>query len=144
VWGAVIPPQQLFELGGSGVLPGYTYKEFAGDRAALLRTSAFYSFPVWRSPHRLWRTLVIPGVGPGLAAGFQGGWTTLSTDAAQVAVAQLGAGWSAIPVSRATGGFRATLGLGVTLFSGAAHFGFARPVDHQAGWRFVGGLGRSL
>jgi len=144
VWGAVIPPQQLFELGGSGVLPGYTYKEFAGDRAALLRTSAFYSFPVWRSPHRLWRTLFIPGVGPGLAAGFQGGWTTLSTDAAQVAVAQLGAGWSAIPVSRATGGFRATLGLGVTLFSGAAHFGFARPVDHQAGWRFVGGLGRSL
>jgi len=144
VWGAFIPPQQLFELGGSGVLPGYAYKEFAGDRAALLRTHAFYSFPLWRSPHRLWRTLFIPGVGPGLAAGLQGGWTALSTDAARVAVAQLGAGWSAIPVSRATGGFRATLGLGVTLFSGAAHVGFARPVDHQARWRLVGGLGRSF
>jgi hypothetical protein len=143
VWGAVIPPQQLFELGGSGVLPGYTYKEFAGDRAALLRTSAFYAFPVWRSPHRLWRTLFIPGVGPGVAGGLQGGWTALSTDAARAAVGQLGAG-SAIPISRATGGFRATLGLGVTLFSGAAHLGFARPVDHQAGWRFVGGLGRSF
>jgi len=144
VWGAVIPPQQLFELGGRGVLPGYAYKEFSGDRAALLRTSAFYFFPVWRSPYRLWRTLFIPGVGPGLAAGLQGGWTALSTDAARVAVAQLGAGGSAIPVSRTTGGFRATLGLGVTLFSGAVHLGFARPVDHQAGWRFVGGIGRSF
>lgn len=143
VWGSVIPPQQLFELGGSGVLPGYGYKEFAGDRVALVRTNAFYAFPVWRSPHRLWRTLFMPGVGPGLAAGLQGGWTALSTDAARIAVTQLGEG-SAIPVSRATGGFRATLGLGVTLFSGAAHFGFARPIDHQARWRFVGGLGRTF
>ena len=144
VWGAAIPPQQLFELGGSGVLPGYGYKEFAGDRAALLRTSAFYSFPVWRSPHRLWRTLFIPGFGPGLAAGLQGGWTALSSNAARVAVAQLGTGSGGIPVSRATGGFRATLGLGVTLFSGSAHFGFARPLDHQARWQFVGGLGQSF
>jgi hypothetical protein len=143
VWGSTIPPQQLFELGGGELLPGYTYKEFAGDRAALVRTSAFYSFPVWRSPHRLWRTLFIPGLGPGLTVGLQGGWTTLSTDAARAAVGQLDAG-SATPISRATGGFRATLGLGVTLFSGAAHFGFARPIDHQAGWRFVGGLGRSF
>jgi hypothetical protein len=144
VWGAVIPPQQLFELGGSGVLPGYAYKEFAGDRAALLRSEALYSFPVWRSPRRLWRTLFIPGVSPGLAAGLQGGWTAISTDAARVAVDQLGAGFSATPVSRATGGFRATLGLGVTFFSGALHVGFARPVDHSAPWRLVGGLGRGF
>jgi hypothetical protein len=143
VWGAVIPPQQLFELGGSGVLPGYEYKEFAGDRVALVRANTFYSFPVWRAPRRLWRTLFIPGLGPGLAAGLQGGWTTLSTDAARLAVTQLGDG-SPIPVSRATGGFRATLGLGVTLFSGALHLGFARPIDHQAAWRFAGGLGRTF
>jgi hypothetical protein len=143
VWGDVIPPQQLFELGGSGVLPGYEYKEFAGDRVALVRANTFYSFPVWRSPRRLWRTLFIPGLGPGLAAGLQGGWTRLSTDAARLAVTQLGNG-NPIPVSRATGGFRATLGLGVTLFSGAVHFGFARPIDHQASWRFVGGLGRTF
>jgi hypothetical protein len=60
-----------------------------------------------------------------------------------LAVTQLGDG-SPIPVSRATGGFRATLGLGVTLFSGALHLGFARPIDHQAAWRFAGGLGRSF
>jgi hypothetical protein len=143
VWGSVIPPQQLFELGGGEILPGYLYKEFAGDRVALVRTNAFYSFPVWRSPHRLWRTLFIPGLGPGVAAGLQGGWTALTTDAARSAVQQLGEG-SAIPISRETDGFRATLGLGVTLFSGALHFGFARPVDHQAPWRFVGGLGRKF
>jgi len=143
VRGSVIPPQQLFELGGGELLPGYSYKEFAGDHVALVRTSAFYFFPAWRSPHRLWRTLFIPGVGPGLAVGLQGGWTELSTDAARVAVGRLDPG-SAILISRATGGFRATLGLGLTLFSGAAHFGFARPIDHQAGWRFVGGLGRGF
>jgi hypothetical protein len=143
VWGSVIPPQQLFEMGGGEILPGYQYKEFAGDHAALVRTSAFYSFPVWRSPIRLWRTLFIPGAGPGFAVGFQGGWSALSTNAARVAVGELGPG-SAAPISRATGGFRATLGLGLTLLSGAAHLGFARPIDHQAGWRFVGGLGRAF
>jgi hypothetical protein len=144
VWGAVIPPQQLFEMGGSGVLPGYAYKEFAGDRAALVRTDASYSFPIWRSPHRLWRTLFIPGVGPGLAARLQGGWTELLSNASRVAVTELGAGWSTSPVSRATGGFRATLGLGLTLFSGTLHLGVARPVDHGAPWRLVGGLGRNF
>jgi len=80
----------------------------------------------------------------GLVAGLQGGWTTLATDAAHIAVTQLGTDAAGNPLSRATGGFRATLGLGATLFSGAVHFGFARPIDHQARWRFVGGLGRSF
>ena len=34
------PPQQLFELGGDESLPGYDYKEFVGDRAALFRVFA--------------------------------------------------------------------------------------------------------
>jgi hypothetical protein len=144
VWGAVIPPQQLLEMGGSGVLSGYAYKEFAGDRAALVRGDASYSFPIWRRPHRLWRTLFIPGVGPGLAARFQGGWTELLSNAARVAVTELGAGWSTTPVSRPTGGFRATFGFGMTLFSGSLHLGIARPVDRRAPWRLVGGLGRSF
>src|SRR5687767_7503085 len=41
-----IPPQKLFELGGSGTLPGYDYKEFAGDRAVLLRSQATFAFPL--------------------------------------------------------------------------------------------------
>ena len=144
VWGAAIPPQQLFEMGGSGVLPGYAYKQFAGDRAALLRSDASYSFPIWRSPRRFWRSFFIPGLGPGLAARLQGGWTELLSNASRVAVTELGAGWSAVPVSVPTGGFRATFGLGVTLFSGSLHLGIARPVDHQAPWRLVGGLGRNF
>jgi hypothetical protein len=49
-----------------------------------------------------------------------------------------------VPVSRPTGGFRATFGFGMTLFSGSLHLGIARPVDHRAPWRLVGGLGRNF
>lgn len=144
VWGNVIPPQQLFEVGGSGTLPGYDYKEFAGDRAVLLRSQVSYAFPLWRMPHRLWRTLFVPGVAPGIAAGLQGGWTSLSTDAARTAVTALGPAGSTTPVSRPTDGFRATFGFGLTFFSGSAHVGIARPVDHKAPWRLVGGLGHNF
>jgi len=144
VYGAVIPPQKLFEVGGSGTLPGYDYKEFAGDRAALIRSQITYAFPLWRRPHRLWRTLFIPGFAPGIAAGLQGGWTSISTDAARTAVTALGAAWSPTPVSRATDGFRATAGIGLTFFSGSAHIGVARPIDHKAPWRFVWGLGHNF
>jgi hypothetical protein len=144
VWGVVIPPQQLFEVGGSGTLPGYDYKEFAGDRALLLRSQLSYTFPLWRVPHRLWRTLYIPGIAPGIAAGLQGGLTSISTDAARTAVTALGAASSATPISRETDGFRATFGFGLTFFSGSAHVGIARPVDHKAPWRWVGGLGHNF
>ena len=144
VFGSVIPPQKLFEVGGSGTLPGYEYKEFAGDQAALVRAQASYAFPFWRMPHRLWRTLFVPGVAPGIAAGLQGGWTSISTDAARAAVDSLGAAWSATPVSRATDGFRATFGAGLTFFSGTLHVGAARPIDHKAPWRFVWGLGHNF
>ena len=144
VWGEAIPPQQLFEVGGSGTLSGYDYKEFAGDRAALLRGDVSYAFPIWRMPHRLWRTLFVPGIGPGIAAGLQGGWTSLTTDAARASVNALGASWSTTPVSRPTDGFRATFAIGLTFFSEAAHIGVARPVDHKAPWRFVGGLGHTF
>ncbi len=144
VWGAVIPPQQLFEVGGSGTLSGYDYKEFAGDRAALLRGNISYAFPIWRMPHRLWRTLFVPGLGPGVVAGLQGGWTSITNDAARASVAALGAPWSSNPVSRATDGFRATFAFGLTFFSEAAHIGLARPVDHGAPWRLVGGLGHTF
>ncbi|MEO7823416.1 MAG: hypothetical protein ABIS15_07405 [Gemmatimonadaceae bacterium] len=139
-----IPPQKLFELGGSGTLPGYDYKEFAGDRAVLLRSQATFAFPLWRTPHRLWRTLFVPGLAPGLAAGIQGGWTKLTNEAARSAVTALGAGFSTLPVSRETDGFRATAGVGVTFFAGGVHFGFARPIDHKAPWKFVWGLGHTF
>ena len=135
------PPQTLFELGGYETLPGYDYKVFAGDRAALFRTFASFRFPIWRTPVRIIRNLYIPGIGPGIGASAQGGWTEISSSAAQRSVDALGAGWSTDPVSEATGGMRASVGAGITLFSDLVHIGFARPVDHSARWRFVAGFG---
>jgi hypothetical protein len=131
----------LFELGGYETLPGYDYKVFAGDRAALFRTFASFRFPIWRAPVRIFRNLYIPGIGPGVGASAQGGWTEISSAAAQRSVDALGAGWSTEPVSTATGGMRATVGAGITLFSDLVHIGFARPVDRSARWRFVAGFG---
>ena len=144
VAGTVIPPQTLFELGGSTGLPGYEYKEFAGDRAALFRGYASYTLPVWRAPRRVWRNLYLPGLAPGFATGIQGGWTEISSDAARLAVSGLGASWNSTPISRATGGIRATAGFGLTLFSGIAHVGVARPIDHPAPWKVVAGFGPSF
>jgi hypothetical protein len=138
------PPQTLFELGGNEVLPGYEYKQFAGDRAALFRSFASYRFSVWRRPMHFWRNYFLPGLGPGLAVSAQGGWAELSSLGARQAAMQLGAGWSATPVSQATNGVRATVGAGVTLFSDIMHLGFARPVDRAAPWKFVAGIGATF
>jgi hypothetical protein len=146
VLGGVIPPQSLFELGGNGALPAYHYKEFAGDRAALLRSFASYTFPIWRTPRPLplLRGLVIPGLSPGIAAGVQAGWTGISSNAARVAVNELGMGWSTVPVSQETNGVRGSLGFGLTFLGGVAHAGVARPIDHTGPWRFVWGFGQSF
>ena len=144
VAGRVIPPQQLFEVGGSQTLSAYSYKEFAGDRAALFGGFISYVLPIWRTPHRLWRAIMIPGLAPGFAVGADGGWTEISSASARRAVDALGTGWSATPVSRATDGVRASVGAGITFFSASVHLGIARPVDHAAPWRLVAGFGRSF
>jgi hypothetical protein len=144
VFGEHPPPQTLFELGGNEVLPGYDYKQFAGDRAALFRSFASYRFPIWRRPMHFWRNYFMPGLGPGLALSAQGGWTELSSIGARQAVMQLGDGWSPVPVSQATNGVRATVGAGVTLFSDLVHIGVARAVDRAAHWRFVAGFGATF
>lgn len=138
------PPQTLFELGGNELLPGYEYKQFAGDRAALFRSFASYRFSAWRRPMHLWRNYFIPGFGPGLAVSAQGGWTELSSLGARQAVVQLGDAWSTTPVSQPTNGVRASFGAGVTLFSDLIHVGFARPVDRAAPWKFVAGFGATF
>ncbi len=128
VFGSAIPPQALFELGGGGTLPGYAYKEFAGERAALFRGFAGYTLPLWRAPIRVTRSVMVPGLAPGLAIGVQGGWTELASG----------------PLGVATDGVRATLGLGLTFFSGIVHVGVARPVNHQAPWKLAIGFGPSF
>ena len=141
VSGSPIPPQQLFEIGGNGTLDGYSYKQFAGDRAALFRGFASYRFPVWRRPWRIWRNYLVPGVGPGLALSAEGGWTEISSSNVLLAVQKLGLNSDGTPVSTATDGVRATLGAGLTFFSDLLHVGVARPVDRPAPLRFVIGFG---
>lgn len=137
------PPQQLFELGGNGLLPGYDYKQFAGDRAVLFRTFASYRFKVLEKPMYFIRNYYIPGLSPGLAASIQGGWTGVSSTGAAEAVRELGVA-NGVPVSQASNGVRATVGGGITLFSDILHLGVARPVDHGAPWRFVFGVGATF
>jgi hypothetical protein len=138
------PPQTLFELGGiTGRLAGYSYKEFAGDRAAVGRAYGAYAFPFFRAPIRAGRWL-IPGVTPGLAVGIDAGWAELSSDAAHAAVLEMGDGTEANALSRETGRVRSTVFTGLSFFSNSLHVGVARPIDHDAPWRWTVRVGQGF
>ena len=142
-------PQALFELGGEAGLSGYEYKEFVGDRAALIRTVAGYTFPVLRAPIRLPGLLILPGLSPGVAAGIHGGWTEISSERARQAVLELGApydieGNPSIPIPVATGGMRASAEFLVTFFSGALAVGVTRAIDQPDKWKFTGRIGQGF
>lgn len=142
-------PQVMFELGGDAGLSGYEYKEFAGDRAALVRTVVGYTLPVLRAPIRLPSLLVLPGLAPGIAAGIEGGWADVSNEKARQAMLELGTltdieGNPAGPLSRPTDGMRASAEFLVTFFSGALAFGVTRPIDHAGKWKFTGRIGQGF
>jgi len=125
------PPQTLYEIGTATTLPGYDYKEFAGDRAALLRGTLRYDPGLLDTPIRL-RALVLPGLSPAPAVQWHAGWTDAS-DAAAPIVQALG--------SRPTGGVRSSVDVLLTFFGGSIGVGFARPLDRHEGWSFVFALG---
>ena len=133
-----VPPQKLFELGGYETLPGYAYKEFAGDRAAVFRGFASYRFDIWKRPIRI-RNFYLPALNPGLGMSIQGGWTELSSQAARDAALRLGSNPDGAALSVATDGIRATFGGGITLFSDLLRIGASRPIDHGGRWRFTFG-----
>lgn len=142
-------PQAMFEIGGDLGLSGYDYKEFAGDRAALVRTVVGYTFPILRAPMRLPSLLILPGLAPGIAAGIHGGWTGVSDPAAERALLELGTKvdsvtGSTIPVSRVTGGMRSSAELLVTFFSGSLALGVTRPIDQAGAWKFTGRIGQGF
>lgn len=150
VFGRVIPPQQLFELGSTEALPGYGYKEFGGNRAAVLRGLAMYRLPGWSAPVRLSSRFWLPSPSPALALGVQAGWTDVSTNAARTAMVALGgvndpallAIW--LPPSRPSNGVRATVTGGLRFFGGAVGLLLARPLDPGGKWRVVLTLGQQL
>ncbi|MEO8577593.1 MAG: hypothetical protein ABI556_12865, partial [Gemmatimonadales bacterium] len=117
-------PQVMFEIGREQGLTSYDYKEFAGDRAALLRTVLGYTLPILRAPIRLPGGLVLPGLSPGFAAGVHGGWTEVSDSAARRALLALGTRVDSetglvVPLSGTTDGVKASAEFLVTFFSGS-------------------------
>ncbi|HJP86950.1 MAG TPA: hypothetical protein VJ852_13235 [Gemmatimonadaceae bacterium] len=142
-------PQVMFELGGEEGLTAYSYKEFAGDNAALLRAVLGYTFPFLRAPIQLPSRLIVPGLAPGLAAGIHGGWAEISGPAAQRALLELGTfidpvSGLAVPVSRPTDGVRASAEFLFTLFNGAAGIGVTRVIDARGPWKFTARLGQGF
>ena len=144
----VIPPQQLYELGGSTGLPGYDYKEFAGDRAVLVRSVAMAGLPVLRAPIRLSRRWFLPAPSPAFAVGLQAGWTGASDQRAAQAIALLGPMRNArtgapivtgsgeqFPLSRPTLRTRSSVDVGLRFFGGSVGIAMARPLDHRDNWR---------
>jgi hypothetical protein len=135
------PPQKVIELGENEGLPGYHYKEFGGDRAALVRLGTAYALPFFRAPLRLRRWLTLPGPAPALTVGVQSGWAAAVAPATRAALEAFGTAPEAgsdpprlVPVTRPTGGWRTTLGFSIDLFGGGIGIGVARPIDHAAPW----------
>ena len=128
------PPQQLFELGSTEGLPGYGYKQFAGDQAVVFRTLAMYRLNVLTAPVRLTQLYWLPAISPALAVSAQSGWAGASDAAAQAAILRLG-GTQQQPVSMVTGNARATVAAGIRFFGGAIGASMARAVDRPDRWR---------
>ncbi len=123
------PPQQLFELGQNQNLPGYDYKEFAGNQAAVFRALALWRLPYLGAPIRLTNRFWVPPVAPSVALSVQSGWSGASTAAALATVGSLG--------SMPTGHPRTTVSLSLRFIGGAIGVGIAKRVDSPAPARLV-------
>jgi hypothetical protein len=155
------PPQQLFELGGLQYLPGYAYKEFAGDRAVSAVLLGAVPLGLLQDPIGEIAGFVVPALAPSVQIGLSAGWTALSSPAARAAAARLGAVFDPVTgtvLRDATTGqprtpdatriVRATLSVGLQLFGGALYVGAGRAVDGAVdaprNWRAVVAIGRLL
>ena len=147
VWGDRLPPQQLLEMGGAVGLPGYDYKVWAGDIAALGRVRFSFPLPWFRQPLPLGGGFALPSLGPQLSAGVQAGWTDVTTSAAERAMAGLGpyfdtgSGGPVVdpvtgdvrPASTISDGMRMSVDLRLTLFNDALGVAVAQPIASDKG-----------
>jgi hypothetical protein len=123
-------PQALFELGTAADLPGYDYKEFTGDRAAVARGTVMYTLPIFNAPLRA-GAMWLPAPAPSPSVSLQAGWTDASAETLDLMNSY---GW------RTSDGVRTTVDLRLRFFGGSVSIGAARPLDRTGEWRFVWGL----
>ncbi len=130
------PAQQYFEIGANNNLPGYDYKQFAGDQAAVLRGQVYRGFGILGAPIRITSRIWWPPIAPGIAFNVQAGYTRASNAAARATVLRLG--------SEPTGHVRSSAALTLRFFGQAVGVGIARPLDYPGEWRWVFELGQRL
>lgn len=117
--GGTLPAQRLFLLGGRGTVPGYPFRAWGGDLAALLNV-------------RVSREIVPPLIRLRLIGAA--GWSDLGEPGSDAAE-HLGVG--------RTGGVRPSLGLGLGLFYDLARLDMARGLDGGE-WELIFSFKRSL
>ena len=140
--GDSIPPQQLFEVGGAVGLPGYEYKQFAGNKGILARVRLTLPIPLFTlSGGALNRALSVPRSLPSVSFGYQGAWTSISNPGTQAAVTALGYAFNTgtgqtavdsttgvpLPASIASNGWKSSVDVRVGFFGGALAIGVAKP-----------------
>ena len=149
------PPQQLFEMGGPVGLPGYEYKEFAGNRAALFRVRLTYPLTMLDAPLRI-GSIVLPSIAPAISLGYQSGFAKATTPAARAAVRALGDFQNrdgtvaldsegnplpaSVPSTRPVG----SLDIRVGFFGDALAVGFARAIQRGRGTKLIIAFGRQF
>jgi hypothetical protein len=152
------PPQQLFELGGPAGLPGYDYKEFAGDRAALFRARVTYPLAILDLPWRISSHLTLPSLSPAISLGFQGGFTDTRNAAGTTAVRALGDKYDyktgelltdpdtqlPLPASVVTDKLRSSVDLRIGFFGDALAVGVARALEKGRKTKFLFAFGRQF
>jgi hypothetical protein len=152
------PPQQLFEIGGPVGLPGYDYKEFAGDRAALFRMRLTYPFSFLDQPWRVSQHLTLPALAPAISVGFQSGLTDTRNAGGDAAVNGLGYKYdyktgelvtdtltgNPRPASVVSNKLRSSLDVRIGFFGDALAVGLAKPFEKGRKTRFLFAFGRQF
>ena len=156
--GDSIPPQQLYELGGAVQLPGFEYKQFAGDQAALLRLRVSKALKFLQTPVVIGNGVALPALTPSVSIGLQGAWTRISSANAQRAVDALGYAFDdrndaplidpdtgqPLPASVATDGIQMSVDVRAGFFNDALALGVAQGLTGTGHFAFFVAVGRQF
>lgn len=157
-FGDSIPPQQLYELGGAVQLPGFDYKQFAGDQAALLRLRLTRALPFLQTPFVVGNGVALPALTPSVSLGLQTAWTRISNASAQRSVDALGLLYDdrtdqpvldpgtgqPLPASVATEGLQTSIDVRAGFFNDALALGVAQGLGSAGHFAIFVAVGRQF